>query len=242
MVSSRCRHGGLVRRLAWTALSLVVARIRPAAAQANDPTDESLRQIERQRELRERLDSPSDVRLPRPAHPSLEIPHDETPCVKIDRIGLSGETRPPLAEVLGRALNRLDWKGGHCLGQRGIRIILREVRQQLIDAGLITSRVSAPPQDLDDGTLELAILPSRIDELRASPASDERARPAPAFPVRKGGLLDLRDLEQGLAPIRLAPTRPLRRSRRAQTTHQPRAPRSPKPACSRSSPTTPTPH
>lgn len=187
-------------------MSLAAALAPPAAAQATNPTDESLRQLERQQELRERIESSPDVRLPRPSRPSPELPATETPCVEIDRIRLSGDAQPRFARALDRALGQLGWQEGRCLGKRGIQAILRETQQQLIDLGLITTRVSAPPQDLDTGELRLSILPGRIGVIRASATSDERARPYPAFASQPGELLDLRDLEQGLENLERLPS------------------------------------
>ena len=184
--------------MAWIAVSLAGACSLPAAAQAITPTDESLRQEERQQELRERLETDPDVRLPRPARPAAALPARETPCFEIERIRLHGDTRPSFERALRRALKQLDWHPGRCLGSRGIRVILREVQQQLIDLGLITTRTSAPPQDLGNGQLMLAILPGRVGTIRPNASSDSRARPRPVFPIHEGELLNLRDLEQGL--------------------------------------------
>ncbi|MFP4251974.1 MAG: ShlB/FhaC/HecB family hemolysin secretion/activation protein, partial [Guyparkeria sp.] len=206
MVVTRCRPGGYGQCMAWIAMTLAAALAPPAAAQETDPTDESLRQLERQHELRERFEATPDVRLPRSARPSPELPANETPCVEIDRIRLTGDGQPRFARALDRALEQLGWRDGHCLGEQGIRAILRETQQQLIDLGLITTRLDAPPQDLESGELRLAILPGRVGAIRASAASDERARLDTAFPNNAGDLLDLRDLEQGLENLERLPS------------------------------------
>ncbi|QGT79270.1 ShlB/FhaC/HecB family hemolysin secretion/activation protein [Guyparkeria halophila] len=192
--------------MAWIAVSLAGSVATPAAAQATNPSDESLRQLERQQELRDRLESSPDVRLPRPSRPAPAIPANETPCVDIDRIRLVGEPRPRFERALRRALGALGWQAGQCLGKHGIRAILRETQQQLIDLGLITTRVSAPPQDLDTRELHLSILPGRVGVLRSSDASSPRARLDTPFPTHSGDLLDLRDLEQGLENLERLPS------------------------------------
>ncbi|WP_372591475.1 ShlB/FhaC/HecB family hemolysin secretion/activation protein [Guyparkeria sp.] len=189
--------------MAW--IAFLLPGIVTADASPSSP-DQELLQQERLLDQRERLEAAPDVRLSKETRPAPRLPRRETPCVEIDRIRLVGDSRPVFERALGDALTRLDWQVSHCLGKQGIRAILREVQQQLIDAGLITSRVNAPPQDLDDGTLELAILPGRIGELRVSPGSGERARPGPAFPVRPDGLLNLRDIEQGLENLERLPS------------------------------------
>lgn len=192
--------------MAWIAVSLAGAFAPPATAQATNPTDESLRLQERQQDLRDRLESGPAVRLPRQSRPSPRLPEHETPCVEIERIRLTKNARPRFERALDRALANLGWQGRHCLGKRGIDAIHREVQQQLIDAGLITTRVSAPPQDLDTGQLVLAMLPGRVGRVRASATADDRARPRPAFPFRDGDLLDLRDIEQGLENLERLPS------------------------------------
>lgn len=184
--------------MAGIAISLAGACSPPVAAQATNPIDESLRQQERQQDLRERLEADPAVRLQRKTRPTPLLPASETPCVNIDRVRLPDKPPPVFERALETALANLEWHSGQCLGRRGIRAIVREVQQQLIDAGLITSRVSAPPQDLGGGQLMLAILPGRVGAIRPSAQSSERARPQPAFPTRRGELLNLRDLEQGL--------------------------------------------
>ncbi|KTG17132.1 hypothetical protein AUR63_10325 [Guyparkeria sp. XI15] len=184
--------------MAWIAVSLAGACSPPAAAQAINPTDESLRQQERQQDLRERFETAPDVRLGPETRPSPTLPANETPCVEIDRIRLSGHAQPVFERALNNALTSLGWHSGDCLGRQGIRAIKREVQQQLIDTGLITSRVSTPPQDLDTGRLLLIIVPGRVGAIRPGASAGERARPRPAFPTRPGALLNLRDIEQGL--------------------------------------------
>nr|WP_284047541.1 ShlB/FhaC/HecB family hemolysin secretion/activation protein [Guyparkeria hydrothermalis] len=185
--------------MAWIAIPLAGACSPPALAQAINPTDESLRQLERQQDLRERLEADPDVRLQRETRPAPRLPPQETPCVDIDAIQLPTGARPVFVRVLERALVNVGWHHpGRCLGKRGIGAIVRELQQQLIDAGLVTSRASAPPQDLGDGQLTLSILPGRVGTIRPSNTSGERARPKPAFPIRGSELLNLRDIEQGL--------------------------------------------
>ncbi len=192
--------------MAWIAVSLAGAFAPPAIGQATNPTDESLRLQERQQDLRDRLESGPAVRLPRKSRPSPRLPEHETPCVEIERIRLTEDARPRFERALDRALAHLGWQGRHCLGKRGIDAIQREVQQQLIDAGLITTRVSAPPQDLDKGQLVLAMLPGRVGSVRASATADKRAQPRPAFPIRDNDLLDLRDIEQGLENLERLPS------------------------------------
>jgi len=203
---SRSHRGGVGRRLTGIVLSLAVAFPPFVAAQAIEPNDETLRQKERQHELRDRLDSSPGVHLQRSTPRRPTLPDDEAPCVEINRIRLTGDHHRRLEGILRDALRALDWRPGHCLGERGISAILRETRQQLIDRGLITTRVSAAPQNLDTRELVLSMLPGRIGILRPSSGSDDRARLETAFPLGRGDLLDLRRLEQGLENLERLPS------------------------------------
>ncbi|MGM0516882.1 MAG: ShlB/FhaC/HecB family hemolysin secretion/activation protein [Pseudomonadota bacterium] len=167
-------------------------------ANGADLADETLLQQERQQQLRDRIETDPDTRLTEPSRPSVRLPEKETPCVEIEEIRLPSEPSPVFEKALDKALTRLKWSAPQCLGKRGIRAVIREVQQNLIDAGLITSRMNAPPQDLTDRQLELVALPGRISTIRASETSGERARPGPAFPSSPGDVLNLRALEQGL--------------------------------------------
>jgi len=169
-----------------------------ALCQAAETTDETLRQLERQQELRDRLEAAPDVRAPTRHEPVVALPSGERPCMVIRRFHIAGANPASFERVLSQALTRLDWPPPRCLGRKGIRAVQRTVQQALIDAGLITTRVDIPPQDLRDGELKIAFLPGRVSSIRPSPQADDRARPALAFPARPGDLLNLRDIEQGL--------------------------------------------
>lgn len=177
-----------------------------APCPAAEPADETLRQLERQQELRDRLEAAPDVRVPTRREAIPALPAAEKPCVIIKRIRIAGTMPARFDRVLGQALSRLDWSAPHCLGETGIRIIQRMTQQVLIDAGLITTRVEIPPQDLRDGKLTIAFLPGRVGSIRPGPDADDRARPGLAFPARPGDLLNLRAIEQGLENLESLPS------------------------------------
>src|SRR5690606_22680640 len=77
--------------LCLTATSAILAA-PTQAAELTAADEEQLRQIERERVLREQLQRVPDVRLERPeADPARRIPVDETPCYPIRRIVLKGD-------------------------------------------------------------------------------------------------------------------------------------------------------
>lgn len=169
------------------------------------PVDQSIHQQERQRALEERLaPATPDVRLSAPpasfGHLTFPI---EKPCFVIDRIKISG------AEPLPRwlPLQRIaDQAQGQCLGAKGINLLMSQLQNRLVDHGYVTTRVLAPQQDLNSGTLALQVVPGKIRRVELTPDSDRYVSLFSAFPARPGHLLDLRDIEQGLENLQRLPT------------------------------------
>ncbi|WP_186376587.1 ShlB/FhaC/HecB family hemolysin secretion/activation protein [Yersinia alsatica] len=169
------------------------------------PVDQTIHQQERQRALEERLaPATPDVRLSAPpasfGHLTFPI---EKPCFVIDRIKISG------AEPLPRwlPLQRIaDQAQGQCLGAKGINLLMSQIQNRLVDHGYVTTRVLAPQQDLNSGTLALQVVPGKIRRVELTPDSDRYVTLFSAFPARPGHLLDLRDIEQGLENLQRLPT------------------------------------
>jgi hemolysin activation/secretion protein len=180
----------------------LAAVLLPASARAQvDAGAEAFRRQEQREAIeRERIAPQPEVALPRPDVPSPEALPDERPCFRIDRIALTG------------AEGRLAWLGreaaryaGRCLGVRGVNAVAGALQAALIGRGLVTTRIAVPEQDLSGGTLELAVIPGRVGEVRfAEPQS--HATLANAFTMPEGALLDLRDLEQGLEQMKRLPS------------------------------------
>ncbi len=169
------------------------------------PVQQSIHQQERQRALEERLAaSTPDVRLSAPSASfgRLSFPV-EKPCFVIDRITISGTE--PLPRWL--PLQRLaDQAQGQCLGAKGINLLMSQLQNRLVDHGYVTTRVLAPQQDLNSGTLALHVVPGTIRHVELTPGSDRYVTLSSAFPARPGNLLDLRDIEQGLENLQRVPT------------------------------------
>jgi len=164
-----------------------------------------IHQQEQQRALEQRLTSNApDVRL---SPPSGSFGHiifpQETPCFTLSRITLSGtDSLPhwlPLQRISNQAL-------GHCLGGKGINMLMSTLQNRLVDHGYITTRVLAPQQDLSSGELKLIVVPGKIRQVKLTPDSDHYTTLYSAFPAHEGKLLDLRDIEQGLENFQRVPT------------------------------------
>jgi hemolysin activation/secretion protein len=92
-----------------------------------------------------------------------------------------------------------------CLDAAGLEKILEQAQNALIQKGFITSRAYAPPQNLNQGTLELKVLPGRVEKIKTT-QNQTRVQWRNALPMKDGDLLQIRDLEQGLENLQRIPT------------------------------------
>ncbi|HAK1938777.1 TPA: ShlB/FhaC/HecB family hemolysin secretion/activation protein [Salmonella enterica] len=162
-------------------------------------------QQQRQKALEQQLMPPVPaVRLSEPvsAPSRLHFP-EETPCFVVNRVRLDGLESLPHWVPLTRLANQA---AGHCLGVKGIGLLMSTLQNRLINHGWVTSRVLAPQQDMSHGELQLRIVPGTVSGVRLTPSSSSRVSLFTAMPVRRGDLLDLRDIEQGLENLQRLPT------------------------------------
>lgn len=131
----------------------------PAVTPANEPLI-----LQRQNALEQQLrPTVPDVRLTPPASgfSRLVFPQ-EKPCFPLNRVVLTGTGALPhwlpLQRIAGQAV-------GHCLGGKGINLLMSALQNRLIDHGYITTRVLAPSQDLKSGELKLSILAGKIRQV-----------------------------------------------------------------------------
>ncbi|MGL4860754.1 MAG: ShlB/FhaC/HecB family hemolysin secretion/activation protein [Enterobacteriaceae bacterium] len=161
-------------------------------------------QQEREKELEQKLsDARPDINLMSDTAKSskLRFPK-ESPCFEIHHVELIGTEQLPRWLPLQRIA---DQGRNHCLGGKGINQLMSDVQNRLISHGYITSRVVAPKQNLHSGVLKLQIIAGKVGEIRYAPGSDTYAQLYSTFPLRKGDLLDLRALEQGMENLQNAP-------------------------------------
>ena len=145
-----------------------------------------------------------DIRLspPSPVSSRLIFPA-ESPCFQITQVVTDGSGALPHWIPVQRIV---DQAKGQCLGRDGINLLMSALQNRLIGHGYITTRVLAPSQDLKTGTLRLLIVPGTVRDIYLNTGSDDYIRLYSAFPARKGELLDLRDIEQGLENLQRLPT------------------------------------
>jgi hemolysin activation/secretion protein len=137
-----------------------------------------------------------DIYLPaEPAPEALTLPEVEGPCVTVSSIRFEWLT--PAAPVLQRRLDPLIAEVlGQCLSVAALRELHRALNAELTARGYVTSRVLIPEQDIAEGQLLFMLAPGRIEATSAEGLSPRQVRLA--LPVRRGRLLNLRDLEQAV--------------------------------------------
>lgn len=164
-----------------------------------------IHQEQQQQALEQRLTPEApDVRLSGPSgfFGRINFPQ-ETPCFVISQVTLSGSDTLPRWLPLQRSSNQAL---GHCLGGKGINLLMSSLQNLLVDHGYITSRVLAPQQDLNSGELRLVVIPGKIRQVKLTSDSGRYITLYSAFPAHEGELLDLRDIEQGLENLQRLPT------------------------------------
>ncbi|TCL05035.1 hemolysin activation/secretion protein [Sodalis ligni] len=188
--------------LLWSMLLSPLCSFQASASQGGG---QDMHQQAQQKALERQLtpQAPDITLFAPPSDRSALVFPTESPCQIIHRITVEG------TDALPRWLRLKDLTGkaqGHCLGAQGINQLMAALQNRLTDHGWITTRVLAPQQDLRSGNLKLVILPGRVGEVRFSDDSSSHAALVNTVPARKGDLLDLRDIEQGLENMQRLPT------------------------------------
>ncbi|MFP5391039.1 MAG: ShlB/FhaC/HecB family hemolysin secretion/activation protein [Gammaproteobacteria bacterium] len=157
-----------------------------------------------QRQNQQRIDADINAALPRPSTtPGIDtralVPKPDASavgkkCHPISALSISGAPHlsPSVRESLVKKFS------GQCLGVAEIEEILGAVTQDYIVRGYITTRAYLAPQDLGQGKLTITVLEGVLEAI----VLDEGAHinPRNVFPAA-GGLLNLRDIEQGLDQV-----------------------------------------
>lgn len=91
-----------------------------------------------------------------------------------------------------------------CMTLGNMNSILDKLNQAYIDKGFVTTRAYLPQQDLKKGILHIVVVHGKVAgfQFNGSPAREHETM---AFPWVKGGVLNLRDLEQGIDQMNRLP-------------------------------------
>ncbi|HDP9855785.1 TPA: transposase domain-containing protein [Escherichia coli] len=186
-------------------MSALLSPLSLQAADVRRSGDEAfIIQQQRQEALEQQLmPSAPDVRLSAPGSFARKINFPvETPCFQIKQTELEGADALPHWLPLQKIANGAV---GHCLGAKGINLLMSTLQNRLVDHGYVTTRVLAPSQDLKSGILRLVIIPGVVRHVRLTPDSGDYIQLYSSFPAHEGSLLDLRDIEQGLENMQRLP-------------------------------------
>lgn len=208
-----------IRFLSWCCLSAGI--IAPATLLAYpNPAEirmqQDIQQRQREEQLRQTMQPESDVRLHQKntGETVNQLMGDDSsqPCFAINEVVLEGEHHARFQFALKRALRETGFQAGKCLNAGDINHIMTVAQNILIGRGYTTTRILAAPQDLNSGKLVLTVLAGYLKnvEMDMSQANQTHAGRIAAFqnefPTRSDGILNLRDLEQGLENLKRIPT------------------------------------
>lgn len=196
---------GCVVSTVWSAPSDLNDLVKDAL---NDlSTQEFIRNQERGRDLRNKMEPPSDVYLGGETDTDVsKIPKGEYPCFTIERIKLEGTGVTFFQWALAAVHGQQDSPINRCLGVNGINMVISRVQNALINHGYITSRVFVGQQDLLTGTLTLTIMSGTISEIKAADQEQSFVVIGNAVPTASNNILNLRDIEQALENLKRVPT------------------------------------
>ncbi len=189
------RSSALFLLLAFTAQA---APLSPADRDAvRQQQEQLLRQSQQQRDELER-----STTLPRSGQ-RASAPQAGGPCFDIRTIILSGVTL--ISEKAQQKLTA-PWQN-QCLDMAKITELLAPISDWYISRGYITSRAFLTEQDLSGGQLNIVVLEGRLEAIRLEGETPRMLKMA--FPGRVGGILNLRDIEQGMEQINRLRTEPV---------------------------------
>lgn len=129
--------------------------------------------------------------------PKIEVPGIGAPCREISEIVIN--SAPNLSTVVR---DRITTEfTGRCLNVGDIERILGVITKDYIDHGYITTRAYLAPQDLSKGRLEILVIEGVVEKIMLEDGNTKSISIGNVFPGIEGGLLNLRDLEQGIDQI-----------------------------------------
>lgn len=204
----------LTKQSNWKTIIFLMVFAIPHLSFANESDTEFFRTQQRQQFLDEHLHSRVDVRLGTdaisPSH--FKLGDVETPCMVVNKITLSGEDKQSFAFLIPQLIKRSGFQSGMCIGTQSIRQLQTLAQNIIIEKGFITSQVEIPEQDLNTGSLNLMVISGKVQNIHYQ-RNEGRLKSIASissfsniFPQRRDGILNLRDLEQGLENLRRLPS------------------------------------
>lgn len=178
---------------------------QPARAQASDAAATAAREHERRlqeealrRQQQEKAQQQTpDIFLQLPDAEAADSETQSKTCVDIQHIdvqGVSAFDAPRIQALVTPYLNQ-------CLGLAQINQLIKAISNLYLAKGWVTSRAFLQPQNLADGRLEILVVEGKLEAIESSEGSLSERQLRWAFPAEEQGLVNLRDLEQGLEQL-----------------------------------------
>ncbi|ENN86708.1 polypeptide-transport-associated domain protein ShlB-type [Rhizobium freirei PRF 81] len=194
--SKSCLNAPLT--VALLSATLVSSQVAAQQSPSDDFARRQAQQAEQQRldALREATPKPSSLPIDQKQAPAAQ---QGGPCFAITQVTVEGVKQfsaATIGKVTAPYTNR-------CVGVGEINALLRDLTHLYLDKGFVSSRVYVPAQDIaKTKTLRLVAVEGTLADIYIN------GKPAPgsgviaaAFPGMKGGITNLRDIEQGLDQI-----------------------------------------
>jgi hemolysin activation/secretion protein len=175
------------------------------SARAISPSDRDA-VVQQQKQLLEQNQQQRDELLrtlrPQPSRPASTL-SVTGPCFTLTHITLANATL-----LSDRARSRLVTPYlNRCLGVPQINQLVSEISDWYLHRGYITSRAFLSEQNLSSGQLIISVMEGRLQQVRlaGTPARTLNM----VFPGLDGGILNLRDIEQGMEQINRVRSQPV---------------------------------
>lgn len=199
-----------IRTLSIIIVSFIIssntsARQLPTPEEQKISNQQLIYQQERQKATEEALSSRAPkVSLSSPIKnvKTIDFPEEQF-CFPIQYVELLERDNLPFTIPLNSLAKQAE---GRCLGGKGLNLLMTELQNQLIGYGYITTRVLAPQQDLNTGIFKLLLLKGTVQDIIYTSDSDQYASLMTTMPLKRGDLLNLRAIEQGLENLQRIPT------------------------------------
>lgn len=127
----------------------------------------------------------------------------ESPCFKIQEVRVNKNS-----VISKRKVKKLTRKfRGVCADPDVINLILREITNNIMDRGFVTSRAFMPPQSISSGIVTVQVMEGRLESIAFDESSKnslslfDKTQTLSAFAGFRNRTLNLSDIEQGLAQM-----------------------------------------
>lgn len=172
------------------------------------------RQSQYQQHQAEKLQPQADVRVDTQVDEPLTLSNSEFPCYPIHQIVLqdyqSSTAQSRFQWAFDKAAKNLKLSLPHCFGGEGLGILLKQIQNEIISRGFVTTQVVVGEQDLHSGQLVLTVILGRVrNTIVADSGKTARFTPLHALTgltFSTGDLLNVRDIEQSLENLKRVPT------------------------------------